>query len=68
MSEHIPETTGTRPPSRAPKETVRLMIVFIVAMSLLAIYANVQKLRRSKIEEVQVTPNAAISPASKAPR
>jgi len=31
------------------------MIAILIAMSFLALYANVQKLRRAKIEEVQVT-------------
>jgi hypothetical protein len=32
------------------------MIVILVAMALLAIYANVQKARREKIEQVTITP------------
>jgi hypothetical protein len=58
MSEPIHEIT--------PKEAVRLMIVILSAMSFLALYANVQKFRRAKIEEVRVTPHAASSPAPKA--
>jgi hypothetical protein len=54
------------PPSRVSKEAVRLMIVILIAMSFLALYANVQKFRRAKIEEVQVTPYAVSSPAPEA--
>jgi hypothetical protein len=39
---------------------VRLMIGIVVAMVLLAIYANVQRHRRDKIESVTIT---RISPA-----
>jgi hypothetical protein len=39
---------------------LRLMIAIVVAMALLAIYANVQRYRRDKIESVTITP---ISPA-----
>jgi hypothetical protein len=51
------------PESRVPKEAVRLMIVILIPMLCLALYANVQKLRRAKIEEVRVMPNATASPA-----
>ena len=37
------------------------MIVIVVTMALLAVYANVQKLRRNKIETVTFTPAAASS-------
>jgi len=62
--EPIPETA---PSSRVPKEAARLMIAILIAMSFLALYVNVQKLRRAKIEEVKVTtPHAAPSPSSEA--
>lgn len=32
------------------------MIIIVVAMALLAIYANVQKARRNKIEKVTIVP------------
>ena len=44
------------------RDAVRLMIVILVAMLLLALYANVQKFRRTKIEEVRVIPQAVASP------
>jgi hypothetical protein len=37
------------------------MMIIIIAMSFLALYANVQKLRRAKIEEVQARPQPAAS-------
>jgi len=49
--------------SRAPRLGVRLMIIILIGLALVAIYANVQKVRRDKIERVTVTPaSAAASP------
>ena len=53
--------------NRAPRAGVRLMIIIIVAMALLAIYANVQKARRSEIEKVTIIPVATPPPASPTP-
>ena len=53
--------------SRAPRAGVRLMIVIVVAMALLAIYANVQKARREKIEQVTITPVTSTPPVSPSP-
>ncbi len=63
MSEPIPPTT---PSSQVPKQAARLMVAILVAMSFLALYANVQKLRRAKIEEIRATPPAASSSAPEA--
>ena len=52
--------------SRAPRLGVRLMIVILMGLALVAIYANVQKVRRDKIERVTITP-AATAAASPAP-
>lgn len=49
--------------SRAPRSGLRLMIIIVVAMALLAIYANVQKARRGKIEKVTIIP-VSISPSA----
>ena len=38
--------------SRAPRLGVRLMIVILIGLALVAIYANIQKVRRDKIERV----------------
>jgi hypothetical protein len=50
--------------SRAPRTGVRLMIVILIGLALLAIYANVQKLRRDKIERVTITPVSTATPAA----
>ena len=50
------EQQNTVESNRAPRTGVRLMIIIVVAMALLAIYANVQKARRDKIEQVTITP------------
>ena len=53
--------------NRAPRAGVRLMIIIVVAMALLAIYANVQKARRSQIEKVTIIPIATPPPATPLP-
>ena len=50
-------------PSRAPRSGLILMLVIVVAVALVALYANVQKARRDKIEKVIVT-SIAPSPAA----
>ncbi len=60
-----PETLDDR--SRAPRTGLRLMIIIVITMALLAIYANVQKARRHKIESVTVTPASAAA-SSPTPR
>lgn len=62
------DSRETPPPSKAPAGAVRLMIAILVAMALLAVYANVQRARRGKIESVEVkmftpSPAPAASPA-----
>jgi hypothetical protein len=54
--------------SRAPRAGVRLMIIIVVALALVAIYANVQKARRDQIEKVTITPVTAGPSASPSPR
>jgi hypothetical protein len=39
------------------------MAIILIAMALLALYANVQKWRRDKIESVIVTPVATATPS-----
>jgi hypothetical protein len=41
------------------------MLVIVIAFALVALYANVQRLRRDKIEAVTITP--AASPSATAP-
>jgi hypothetical protein len=50
-----------RPSSRAPKSVLALMLVVIVAMALIALYANVQRWRRAEIETVTITPASSPS-------
>ena len=58
-----------RPSSRAPKSVLALMLVVIVAMALIALYANVQRWRRAEIETVTITPasSPSISPSPSTP-
>jgi hypothetical protein len=53
--------------SRAPRLGVRLMIIILVGLALVAIYANVQKARRDKIERVIVTPASTATPTAASP-
>jgi|GEM_PF-638800 len=51
--------------SPAPRHGVRLMVAILVALALLAIYANVQKARRDKIENATIIPvPSATTPAA----
>jgi hypothetical protein len=53
-------------PSRARRTGVRVMVVILLGLALLAVYANVQKMRRDQIETVTITPvsSPSASPAS----
>jgi hypothetical protein len=53
--------------SRAPRTGVRLMIVILIGLVLVALYANVQKVRRDKIEKVTITPVSSATPAAASP-
>ena len=52
---------------KIPKIAIRAMFVILVSMLLLALYANVQRLRREKLETVIVTPAASPSPSPAIP-
>ena len=54
--------------SPAPRTGVRLMIVILIGLALVAIYANVQVVRRDKIETVTVVPVPTATPAAAPPR
>jgi hypothetical protein len=45
--------------SPVPKNMLRLMMVIVIGFALVALYANVQKMRRSKLEAVTFTPASA---------
>lgn len=53
--------------SRAPRLGVKLMIVILIGLALVAIYANVQKTRRDKIERVIVTPASTTASTAASP-
>jgi cell division septal protein FtsQ len=53
--------------SRAPRLGVKLMIVILIGLALVAIYANVQKARRDKIEQVTIIGTSSATPAPKSP-
>jgi len=40
------------------------MITIVIALALVAIYANIQKARRNKIEQVIVTPVSTATPSA----
>ena len=56
--------------SRAPRAGLILMVVIVIGTGLIALYANVQKARRDKIEKVTITPisGTPIASASPAPQ
>jgi hypothetical protein len=58
----------TADPSRAPRAGLILMIVIVAGTALIALYANVQKARRDKIEKVTITPVSSTPIASASPR
>jgi hypothetical protein len=62
---NLPQPPRENPrPSSAPKSALVLMVVIVATMALLALYANVQRWRRDKIETVIVTPEASPSPTT----
>ena len=54
-------------PTRAPRSGLILMFVIVIAVALVAIYANVQKARRDKIEKVTIIPISESPPATPSP-
>jgi hypothetical protein len=48
--------------SRIPKSAVVLMIIIVAALALVAIFANVQRVRRGQIETVIVVPASSTTP------
>ena len=53
--------------SRAPRVGLGLMMVIFLGLALVALYANVQKGRRDKIEQVIVIPAATATPMAGSP-
>jgi FtsZ-interacting cell division protein ZipA len=54
-------------PSRAPRSGLILMLIIVGAVALIALYANVQKARRDKIETVTIIPVSSSPIASPSP-
>ena len=44
------------------KSTIIVMIVILASFALLALFANIQRLRRDQIETVVITPAVSITP------
>lgn len=61
-----PEPQAEGPPaSQVHRVALVIMLVIVVAFALVSLYANVQRLRRDKIESAIVTP--AASPTASVP-
>jgi hypothetical protein len=48
--------------SRAPKLVVVLMIVIVASLALVAVFANIQRIRRDQIETTVVKPASSPTP------
>jgi hypothetical protein len=55
------------PTSRVSKDAIAAMLVIVIVMAFVAIYANVQRWRRDKLEQVIITPAASVTPSPVAP-
>jgi hypothetical protein len=54
-------------PQRLSKGVVRLLAAIVIGLAVVAIYANVQKLRRDKLENVTFIPASQMATPSPAP-
>jgi hypothetical protein len=52
---------------RVSKNVGRLMVGIVIGFALVALYTNIQKLRRAKIERVTFTPASQTAAPSPAP-
>jgi len=48
--------------SQVPRSAVTLMIIVSVSLALVAIFANIQRLRRGQIETIVVVPASSATP------
>ena len=55
------------PDENASPAAIRAVVIILIAMALLAVYANVQKFRRATLEKVIVTPVATPAPSAAGP-
>jgi hypothetical protein len=56
------ESTEKSPTPGAPKTAVLLMAVIVICLAMLAVFANVQRLRRDAVEVVTVKSTASPTP------
>jgi hypothetical protein len=56
------ESTEKSPTTGAPKTAVLLMAVIVICLAMLAVFANVQRLRRDAVEVVAVKSIASPTP------
>ena len=54
-------------PARVPRNALRLMVAIVIVLAMVALYANVQRWRRSQLETVTFTPAQTASPSSATP-
>jgi hypothetical protein len=54
-----PANADTSAPPRISKNAFRAMVTILAVIFLVAVYANVQRLRRGKVETVKFTPAPA---------
>jgi hypothetical protein len=47
---------------QVPRSAVVLMIIIVASIALLAIFANIQRLRRNQVETIVVRPAGSITP------
>jgi hypothetical protein len=47
---------------QVPRSAVVLMIIIVASLTLVAIFANIQRLRRSQIETIVVVPASSTTP------
>jgi hypothetical protein len=60
-----PEQQKEGPPaSQVHRLALVVMLVIVVVFVLVSLYANVQRLRRDKIESVTITPAASATPSA----
>jgi len=60
---NLPETTAEKSePPRVSKTAALMMLIVIACLAMLAVFANVQRLRRGDVETVSIRPAASPTP------
>jgi uncharacterized membrane protein len=57
-----PQPTEKFRSTQAPKSAVVLIIIIVASLALVAIFANIQRLRRGQIETIVVVPASSATP------